>query len=71
MSHKKRLDGPGLVHQITARVNWRDWHFADDSAKRNLARLIREAAEESGVDVLAARTLLPHPVDVSHCAGQR
>jgi len=60
-------------------VNWGEWHFADDSAKRNLARLIREAAEEFGVDVLAefgvdvlaVRTLLPHAVDVSHCAGQR
>jgi len=52
-------------------VNWGEWHFADDSAKRNLAPLIREAAEEFGVDVLAVRTLLPHAVDVSHCAGQR
>ncbi len=60
MSHKNRVDGPGLVHHITARVNWREWHFADDSAKRNLARLIREAAEEFGVDVLAGVLMSNH-----------
>lgn len=60
MSYQIRSDGPGLLHHITARVNWREWHLEDVCAKQCLAQLIREAAEEFGVDVLAAVLMSNH-----------
>jgi putative transposase len=62
MPHKYQLrnDGPGLLHHVTARVNWRAWHLDDDRAKQFLARLIQEAADTFGIDVLAAVLLSNH-----------
>lgn len=60
MSHRIRIDGPGLLHHVTARVNWRAWHLEDDRAKHYLARLIRGAAEEFGVDIYAVVLMSNH-----------
>jgi len=60
MTYAKRNDGPGLLHHVTARVNWRAWLLDDDGSKYLLARLIREAAEEFGLDVLAAVLMSNH-----------
>jgi REP element-mobilizing transposase RayT len=41
-------------------VNWRAWHLEDDRAKQFLARLIRAAAEELGLDVFVAVLMSNH-----------
>jgi len=60
MRNAQRDDGPGVLHHVTARVNWRAWLLDDDQVKRYLARLIREAAEQFGIDVLAAVLMSNH-----------
>ena len=55
-----RVDGPGLLHHVTARVNWRAWHLDDDRAKELLAQLIQEAAHMFGIEVYGAVLMSNH-----------
>jgi REP element-mobilizing transposase RayT len=60
MPHVIRVDSPGQVHHVTARVNHRAWHLSDPATKRRLVQLIREAAVELGADVLACVLMANH-----------
>jgi len=55
-----RRDGPGFVHHITARVNWRAWLLEEDQTKRGLSQLIRDAAVKFDVEVFAAVLMSNH-----------
>jgi REP element-mobilizing transposase RayT len=60
MSHLRRKDAPDRVFHITSRVNWSAWHLDDEHAKRELARLLTEAADTFSVALLAAVFMANH-----------
>jgi len=60
MGRRHRYDAPDQTHHVTARVNWRAWHLAEDDAKASAARLLKNSAEAFGMAILGGVLMSNH-----------